>query len=109
MLDGVRLRRPDTVTFGPRPIATSRLCREDAGAIAMPMTREQILAEVKSLDPREREELIEDLRRIVHDDELTPEQLAEIHRRVAEMDRGEAVMIPGEQVMRELRERLRRR
>ena len=73
----------------------------------MAMSREQILAEAKALDPREREELIEDLRQIVDDDELTPEQLAEIRRRVAEMDRGEAVMVPGEQVMRELRERFR--
>lgn len=73
----------------------------------MAMSREQILAGAKALDPREREELIEDLRQIVDDDELTPEQLAEIRRRVAEMDRGEAVMVPGEQVMRELRERFR--
>jgi len=75
----------------------------------MPMTKEQILAEVKALPPAEREELVEDLRQIADDDELAPELLAEIRRRVAEMDRGEATLVPGEQVMRELRERLRRR
>lgn len=72
----------------------------------MPMTKEQILAEAKALDPKAREELIEDLRQVVDDDELTPEQRAELRRRVAELQRGEATLVPGDQVMRELREHL---
>lgn len=72
----------------------------------MPMTKEQILAEVMALEPKLREELIEDLRQVADEDELTPELRAELRRRVAEMERGEATLVPGEQVMRELRERL---
>jgi|1186.fasta_scaffold340955_1 putative addiction module component (TIGR02574 family) len=73
----------------------------------MPMTKEQLLDEAKALDPRQRAELIEDLRQIT-DDELTPELRAELRRRVAAIDRGEVAFIPGEQVMREIRERLSR-
>lgn len=74
----------------------------------MPMTRDQILAEAMALDPSEREELIEDLRQTVDDGELTPDQLAELRRRIAAVDNGEATL-PGEQVMNEIRERLGRR
>ena len=73
------------------------------------MTREQIITEVKSLPPQERAELIEDLRQIANDDELTLEQIAELRRRVAAIDRGEMALVDGEQVMRELFERLNRR
>jgi putative addiction module component (TIGR02574 family) len=75
----------------------------------MPMTKEQLLAEAKSLPPGERNELIEDLRQTADDDELTPEQLAEIRRRLAAIDRGETTMIPGDQVLREIHEHLVRR
>lgn len=74
----------------------------------MPMTREQILSEARSLAPSEREELIEDLRQIPEDDEISPEQMAEVRRRIAAVDRGESIPIPGEQVMREIHELLRR-
>ena len=67
----------------------------------MAMTRDQILSEVRNLEPGEREALVEDLRQIADDGELTAEQLAELRRRVEAMDGGEATMIPGEQVMRE--------
>jgi hypothetical protein len=75
----------------------------------MPMTKEQILAEARSLKQEDREELVEDLRQIVSDDELTPEQHAELRRRIEEVDRGEAELLDGETVMRELFEKLLRR
>jgi putative addiction module component (TIGR02574 family) len=74
----------------------------------MPMTKEQLLDEAKALDPLQRAELIEDLRQIT-DDELAPELRAELRRRIEAIDRGEVTFIPGEQVMREIRERLSRR
>ena len=36
----------------------------------MPMTKTQVLDEAKALGPKEREELFEDLRQFVGDDEL---------------------------------------
>jgi putative addiction module component (TIGR02574 family) len=69
------------------------------------MTKDQILAEAMTLHPDERAALAEDLRQTVYDDELTPEQRAELRRRITATDRGEAT-IPGDQVMKELRERL---
>ena len=72
----------------------------------MAMTKEQIIREVKSMPSHQRAELIEDLRQIIEDDELTPEQIAEIRRRAQAVDRGEMATVPGEQVMRELFERL---
>ena len=75
----------------------------------MAMTREQVLAEAMALDPKDREALMEDLRQVAADGELTPEQLAELRRRVDAARRGEATFVPGEQVMQELRERLGRR
>jgi putative addiction module component (TIGR02574 family) len=74
----------------------------------MPLTREQILEETKSWPPKDREALIDDLRQVV-DDDLTPEQSAEIRRRIDAVDRGEMTTIPGEQVMRELHDWLRQR
>lgn len=75
----------------------------------MPLTKEQILAEVKALDPKTREALIEDLRQVTDDGELTPAQMAEIAHRLEVLDRGEAKLIPGDQVMRELYERFGRK
>lgn len=73
----------------------------------MPMTKEQLLDAAKALDPRQRAELLEDLRQIT-DDELTPEVRAELRRRIGAVELGEVSFIPGEQVMREIRERLSR-
>jgi hypothetical protein len=70
----------------------------------MSMTKEQILAEAKSLDPNEREKLIEDLRQLPADDDFTPEQRAELRRRIDELRRGEATLIDGDEAMRQLRE-----
>jgi putative addiction module component (TIGR02574 family) len=69
------------------------------------MTKEQLLAEVMKLDPTERNELAEDIRQRSAPD-LTPEQIAEVRRRAAAIDRGDMGTVPGEQVMRELFERL---
>jgi hypothetical protein len=71
------------------------------------MTKEQILAEAKALQPKVREELIEDLRQIA-DDGVTPQQLAEIRRRIEAVDGGEMATHPGEAVMHELHDLLRR-
>lgn len=72
------------------------------------MTREQIFAEAKALDARERQGLIDDLSQITDADELTPEQLAELRRRKEAVDRGEMELLDGEQVMAELRERFKK-
>jgi putative addiction module component (TIGR02574 family) len=74
----------------------------------MSMTKEQIIAEVMKLDPEERDEVAEEIWQRNAPD-LTPEQMAEVRRRIEAIDRGEVEMIPGEQVMRELREKFSRR
>ena len=73
------------------------------------MTKDELLTEAKALDPQQRAELAEDLRQLVGNDELTDELRSELRRRAAALDRGDVSLIPGEQVMRELHERLRRR
>lgn len=75
----------------------------------MPMTKDQILAEVAALNPAERAELAEDIRQIAEDDDLSPEQRDELRRRVDALNCGEASLIPGDQVMQELHEQLSRR
>lgn len=74
----------------------------------MPLTREQLLIEARHLPSSERQAFIEDLRQLDDDDELSPEQLAELRRRVEAMKRGEMKMIDGEQVMKELLSGLKR-
>lgn len=67
------------------------------------------LEEVKARDASEEpsdsrpRKLLEDLRQSFDADELSPELLAELRRRVDAMDRGEMEMIPSEQVMEDLR------
>jgi len=73
----------------------------------MAITREDILAAAKAMTPAERYDLIEDLRQILDDHELTPEQLAEIKRRVAASEAGESKSIPVDQAIADLREKLR--
>jgi putative addiction module component (TIGR02574 family) len=73
----------------------------------MAITREDILAAAKAMTPAERYDLIEDLRQILDDHELTPEQMAEIERRVAASEAGESKSIPVDQAIAELREKLR--
>ena len=74
----------------------------------MPMTKEQILTEAMSLDPRERDEVADALWQCVVPGEFTSGQIAEVRRRIAALDSGEAYSIPGEQVMTELRARFQR-
>ena len=74
----------------------------------MPMTKDQILTEAMALDARERDEVAEALWQSIVPDELTPQQSAELRRRIEALDSGQAQPIPGEQVMRELRQRFRR-
>ncbi|MEA2710809.1 MAG: hypothetical protein QOF78_3410 [Phycisphaerales bacterium] len=71
------------------------------------MTKEQIISEAMKLDRIERDEIAQELWQRSGGD-LTPEQLAEIRRRIEALDRGEVELIPGDQVMRELRERFSR-
>ena len=71
------------------------------------MTKEQILNEAMSLDPRERDEVAEALWQSLVPGELTPGQLAEVRRRIESLENGTAQSIPGDQVMRELHEHYR--
>ena len=74
----------------------------------MAITREDILAAAKAMTPAQRYDLIEDLRQILDDDELTPEQMAEIRRRVEASDRGEMKSVPVDEAIAELRNKLRK-
>ena len=76
----------------------------------MPMTKEQILAEAKALNPEEREALVEELWLTLDEERTAIEAawVAECKRRIEAVDRGEMPTIPGDQVMRELFERLNR-
>ena len=74
----------------------------------MSMTKEQILSEAMTLDPQERDEVAEALWQCVVPGEFTSEQLTEIRKRLEAMDSGRVQMIPGEQVMQELRQRFGR-
>ena len=73
----------------------------------MAMTREQILDEAKKLDPQELDELAEDIRQLAGPP-LTPDQMAEIHRRIEAADRGELKMYTIDEVIEGLRERFRK-
>lgn len=73
----------------------------------MAMSKEQILAELKSLDPREREELMGEVSQLDDGYGLDADQKADLRRRVAELRRGEAKLLDGEQVMRDLLSELR--
>jgi len=74
----------------------------------MAMTKEQILAEAMALEPSERDEVAEGLRQSIKPDELSPEQTAELRRRIEAHKRGELQFIPGEEVMKELTQRPQR-
>jgi len=71
------------------------------------MTKDQILSEAMALEPHERDEVAEALWQSVVSTELSPEQLAEVRRRIAAIDNGEPTL-PGEQVMEEMRKRFER-
>lgn len=70
---------------------------------------QQVLQTALALPPHEREELAEML--LLSLDEPSPPEVEaawgeEIKRRIEAIDRGEVTLIPADQVMRELRERL---
>jgi putative addiction module component (TIGR02574 family) len=72
------------------------------------MTKDQIFAEAMALDAKDRDELAKDLWQSITPGEFTDEQMAEVKRRIAAVDSGETQLIPGEDVMRELRQRFAR-
>jgi len=72
------------------------------------MTKEELIAAANSLPPKEREELVEQLQQSICEGEFTPEDIAEFKRRADAVDRGEMKTHDGEQVMRELFEKLTR-
>jgi putative addiction module component (TIGR02574 family) len=72
------------------------------------MTKDQVLSEAMALDPAERDEVAEALWQSLRPTEFTAEQRAEIRRRIEALDSGKAHWLPGRQVMRELREHLRK-
>jgi putative addiction module component (TIGR02574 family) len=74
----------------------------------MAMTKDQILTEAMALNPRERDEVAEALWQCIEPEEFSSGQVAEVRRRIAELDSGEVQAIPGEQVMEELRQRFQR-
>ena len=77
----------------------------------MPMTKEQILTEAMALDPNEREALAEELLSTLNGERAAVVEAAwveECKRRIDAVERGELSVVPGEQVMRELRDRLRK-
>ena len=74
----------------------------------MPMTKDQIINEAMALDPLERDEVAEALWQFASPGELSSDQLAEIRRRITAVDSGEAAPVPGEDVMREFRQRFQR-
>jgi putative addiction module component (TIGR02574 family) len=73
----------------------------------MDITRDQILAAAVKMTPAERYDLIEDIRQILDDQEFSPEQLAEIRRRVDASERGEGTSCPVDDVITEVRDKLR--
>jgi putative addiction module component (TIGR02574 family) len=69
-----------------------------------------ILAEIMRLTPEERRDLSDQLSAAVAEDEdlvLTPEQMAEIDRRIEEHKRDPSSAIPAEEVVASLRSRFR--
>lgn len=74
------------------------------------MNKATLLAEIMQLTPKERRDLVEDLLAVVEEDEdfaLTPEQMAEIDRRIAEHERDPSSAVPWEEVKERLLARFR--
>ena len=69
-------------------------------------TPEKILRDAMALSPDARAELAEKLIGSLAEDvspEVTIAQLAEVRRRIAEVESGEAVLIPGDEVLARVR------
>jgi len=74
------------------------------------MNKAALLTEIMRLTPEERRELVDDLQEIVEEDEdsaLTPEQIAELDRRIEEHKRDPGSAIPWEEVRDRLRARFK--
>jgi putative addiction module component (TIGR02574 family) len=72
------------------------------------MTKEQILNEVRALDPEDQEQLADAIwlaAQGVTREQIEAEWAEEIRRRLAAMDRGEGSSKPVEQVMQRLRDK----
>jgi putative addiction module component (TIGR02574 family) len=73
------------------------------------MTRQQLLAEAKMLDPKEQELLAEDLwQNLDHTtrDEISEAWAMEIQRRLQLLDSGQMNAIPADEVFARLRDKL---
>ena len=66
-----------------------------------------MLQEALQLDPAEQEELLEGLWENTTGGRLSPEQEAEIERRLDDLEAGRAVTVDGEELMARLRQRYR--
>ena len=72
------------------------------------MNKATLLAEIMQLTAKERRDLVEDLLAAVEEDEdfaLTPEQMTEIDRRIAEHKRDPGSAVPVEQMLERLQSR----
>lgn len=70
------------------------------------MQAEKLASDALRLSPAERSELADRLIESLENEPLSPEWAAEIDRRVREVETGEAVCRPIEEVLAELRGRL---
>lgn len=70
------------------------------------MSATEILVQIRQLPPQEQREVFERLRDDFDDDELTPEQIAELDRRAEDALRNPGRGTPVEEVSAEIRKRL---
>jgi putative addiction module component (TIGR02574 family) len=75
------------------------------------MSAEEILEQIRRLPPEEQHEVVEKIRREFgeFDDELTPEQIAELERRAEEMRQHPERGRPLEDVVADIEKRFRAR
>ena len=70
------------------------------------MSATEILEQIRRLSPEEQYELVQKVREEFSDDELTPEQIAELDRRAEDALKNPGRGKPVEQVFAEIQERL---
>jgi hypothetical protein len=73
------------------------------------MTRQQLVSEARALPTSERQELIEDLRQLEGNDDLSSAQRADLERRVEKLNRGDGKTVDGALAMQQLLQELVRR
>ncbi len=71
------------------------------------MSATEILVQIRQLPPQEQREVFERLRDEFDDEELTPEQIAELDRRAEEALKHPERGRPAEEVFAEIEQRLR--